>query len=54
MASGAGSVAPTGATELRITASSLAIPTIRTVAADLATRADFDLNSSRRPADGGR
>jgi serine/threonine-protein kinase RsbW len=45
MASGAGSVAPTGAIELRSTASSLAIPTIRTVAADLATRADFDLDS---------
>jgi serine/threonine-protein kinase RsbW len=45
MASGAGSVAPTSATELRITASSLAIPTIRTVAADLATRAHFDLDS---------
>ncbi|HEX8759531.1 MAG TPA: ATP-binding protein [Pseudonocardiaceae bacterium] len=31
--------------ELRTTASAIAIPTIRTVAADLAARADFDLDS---------
>ncbi len=31
--------------ELRTAASSMAIPTIRTIAADLAARADFDLDS---------
>jgi serine/threonine-protein kinase RsbW len=31
--------------ELRTTASTVSIPTIRTVAADLAARADFDLDS---------
>ncbi|MDQ4094002.1 MAG: ATP-binding protein [Actinomycetota bacterium] len=31
--------------ELRTTASAIVIPTIRTVAADLAARADFDLDS---------
>jgi serine/threonine-protein kinase RsbW len=31
--------------EMRTTASAIAIPTIRTVAADLAARADFDLDS---------
>ncbi len=33
------------AIELHTTASAIAIPTIRTVAADLAARADFDLDS---------
>jgi serine/threonine-protein kinase RsbW len=36
---------PVMSIELRTTASALAIPTIRTVAADLAARADFDLDS---------
>jgi serine/threonine-protein kinase RsbW len=57
MASGAGSVGSAGApvgssreesplfVELHTAASTVAIPTIRTVAADLAARADFDLDS---------
>lgn len=43
MACGAGGVAPTGATEV-YTGSAHALPTIRVVAADLAARADFDLD----------
>lgn len=38
-------VAPTGATEVYAAASARALPTIRLVAADLAARADFDLDS---------
>lgn len=45
MARGAGSVAPTGAIEVHTTARAMAIPTIRTVAADLAARADFEVDS---------
>jgi serine/threonine-protein kinase RsbW len=45
MACGAGGVAPADATELHTAASATAIPTIRMVAADLAARADFDLDS---------
>ena len=45
MACRAGGVAPAGATELHTAACATAIPTIRMVAADLAARADFDLDS---------
>ncbi len=45
MACGAGGVAPAGATEVHTAASATSIPTIRMVAADLAARADFDLDS---------
>ena len=45
MACEAGGVALAGATEVRTAASATAIPTIRMVAADLAARADFDLDS---------
>jgi serine/threonine-protein kinase RsbW len=45
MAWGAVGVAPAGTTELHTAASVTAIPTIRMVAADLAVRADFDLDS---------
>ena len=38
-------VAPTGATDVYTAASARALPTIRLVAADLAARADFDLDS---------
>jgi serine/threonine-protein kinase RsbW len=41
----AGGVGFTGVIEVLTAASSLVIPTIRTVAADLAARADFDLDS---------
>lgn len=40
-----GSQEPGWALELRTTASALVIPTIRALAADLAVRADFDLDS---------
>lgn len=45
MACGAGGVAPTGATDVYTAGSALALPTIRVLAADLAARADFDLDS---------
>jgi serine/threonine-protein kinase RsbW len=45
MACEAGGVAPTGVTEVYAAASARALPTIRVVAADLAARADFDLDS---------
>ena len=45
MACRAGGVAPAGVTEVHTAASATAIPTIRMVAADLAARADFDLDS---------
>jgi serine/threonine-protein kinase RsbW len=45
MAGGAGDVTSAAVTDLRTTASPLAIPTIRTIAADLAVRAGFDLDS---------
>lgn len=45
MAGAAGGVGQTGVTEVYTAASAIAIPTIRTVAADLAARADFDLDS---------
>lgn len=45
MACGAGSVASACTTDLDTAARSIAIPTIRVVAADLAARADFDLDS---------
>jgi serine/threonine-protein kinase RsbW len=45
MAGAAGSVGPTGVTEIHTAASAIAIPTIRAVAVDLAARADFDLDS---------
>ena len=45
MACEAGGVAPTGAMDVYTAASALALPTIRVVAADLAARADFDLDS---------
>ena len=44
MACSAGGVAPAGVTEVHTAASAAAIPTIRMVAADLAARADFDLD----------
>jgi serine/threonine-protein kinase RsbW len=45
MAGAAGSVGPTGVTEIHTAARAIAIPTIRAVAVDLAARADFDLDS---------
>ncbi|HZS21440.1 MAG TPA: ATP-binding protein [Pseudonocardiaceae bacterium] len=45
MVGAAGGVGQTGVTEVYTAASAVAIPTIRTVAADLAARADFDLDS---------
>ena len=45
MAWEAGGVAATGATDVYTAASARALPTIRLVAADLAARADFDLDS---------
>lgn len=45
MACEAGGVAPIGATEVYAAASARALPTIRLVAADLAARADFDLDA---------
>jgi serine/threonine-protein kinase RsbW len=45
MVCGAGGVVPVGTTELHTLASASAIPTIRLVAAHLAARADFDLDS---------
>jgi serine/threonine-protein kinase RsbW len=45
MVAPAGGVGPTGVTELYTAARAVAVPTIRTVAADLAARADFDLDA---------
>jgi serine/threonine-protein kinase RsbW len=45
MACGAGGVAAAGAIELHTAANASAVLTIRMVAADLAARADFDLDS---------
>lgn len=45
MAGGAGEVASACAVDLHTVAKGVVIPTIRTVAADLAARADFDLDA---------
>jgi serine/threonine-protein kinase RsbW len=45
MTGGAGGAALAGAVDLRTAARYVVIPTIRMVAADLAARADFDLDS---------
>ncbi|MDQ3824571.1 MAG: ATP-binding protein [Actinomycetota bacterium] len=45
MVGAAGGVGPTGVTEVHTAANAIAIPTIRAVAVDLATRIDFDLDS---------
>lgn len=45
MAGAAGGVGPSGVTEVHIPASTLVIPMVRTLAVDLAARADFDLDT---------